>query len=176
MLTRSLAVIAVLIGTGCAPFADKIPEFQTTCEQTRQVFAEMVACIKSTVAESKLLRGRDGDLTKLYLAYADVLVEKVDGNKISDAEARLELTVVYYRLTSESKRRTSQAIQGLGQGLQDAGAAMQSAAPVPPPSSSLTIYPSNTLAPVSPPSNMTLYMFQGQTVTCIRSGVVVNCF
>ena len=93
MLTRSLAVIAVLIGTGCAPFADKIPEFQTTCEQTRQVFAEMVACIKSTVAESKLLRGRDGDLTKLYLAYADVLVEKVDGNKMSDAEARLELTV-----------------------------------------------------------------------------------
>lgn len=80
-------VLALFIG-GCASLGD----YQAACEKQHGEFAEVVACLKTKVAQDP--RGED-DLVRLYFAYADAAVERVERGTMSEAEARLALAELY---------------------------------------------------------------------------------
>ncbi len=54
-----------------------LTEYQASCEERHAAFPAMVACLKSEVAMDSRVGGRDHDLLKLYLTYADALAERV---------------------------------------------------------------------------------------------------
>ena len=145
-----IAVLVLIVLTGCAPFADEISELETGCEAKHAEFAAVMDCLESEVAKGDLQTGRDADITKLYLTFGALLAAQVQEGTMSDIEARFEMAKAGAMLKSLSNQRTASALKGLGEGLQSGAAAAQR----------------DRLPPPSPPDRPTYCADYGSFLRC----------
>ena len=89
----TVAFFAILVG-GCA----SIGSYQAECEKRSEAFAEIVQCLKASVAsDSRPGMSKDARV-KLYLLKADQLSQKVQSKEISELDAKVALQELYVRL------------------------------------------------------------------------------
>jgi hypothetical protein len=98
-----LATIALL--GGC----NSLVGAQSQCSNSNPSYARTWECIRDKVAKSEA-GNMNNDLGVRYLAYGDMLYEKVQKKQLTDAEAKSLLAVEMYKGNSEYDARRRQAI------------------------------------------------------------------
>lgn len=117
-----LSAILMLSAIGCVSDGPTLREYQSECERRTTALRPMVSCLKAyTARDPRMADHRDTDLLKLYLAYADAAVLRVEQGVMSESDARLALAELYSRLKSTAISREanesvaySAYLQGLG--------------------------------------------------------------
>lgn len=97
---------------------------QSTCSAQNSSYSSMWECIRGKVAANQAGL-MNNDLGVRYLAYGDVLLERVRAGQMSDAEAKAYLARELSAVNGEFEARKSRVIQDL--------AAIQAAQPQPVP-------------------------------------------
>lgn len=89
---NKLSIVISLLLVGCA----KVSDYQASCEQIYPKLSEMANCLDFSVKNDS--RMASSSTPKLYILAAKMLGQLVDQEKISDAQARLELQNLYVNI------------------------------------------------------------------------------
>ncbi|MGI0014817.1 MAG: hypothetical protein ACREBU_15460 [Nitrososphaera sp.] len=148
MIPRGLMVaFSVLTLSSCTT----VGQYQGECEKRYSALTEMVSCLKARIAEDpRMGRHSSSDLLRLYLAYADAAVSRVQEGTMSETDARLALAELYSRLKTTEHTRAANEAAAYGAFLQGLGTYQQSTRPS--------------------------YVNPRTPITCYRSGNYINCW
>ena len=81
-----------------------VGNYQATCEEQYSNFPEVISCLKQKVrSDWRYQNSSDSDLVRLYIAYADKLVDEVNKKTISEVDAKFYLAQFYAKLKNESE-------------------------------------------------------------------------
>lgn len=113
----AVGIIAVALG-GCT----SLVEAHNTCSAQNPSYSSMWGCIRSKVAANQA-GSMNNDLGVRYMAYGDLLLERVRAGQMTDAEAKAYLARELSAANGEFEARKSRVIRDI--------AAIQAAQPQP---------------------------------------------
>ncbi len=103
MIKKIAVTFVAILVSGCAT----VGSYQTECEQKNAAFADVVQCLKTSIAsDSRTGMAKDARV-RLYLLKADQLSQKVQNREIAEIDARVALQELYVQLKRDSDAETS---------------------------------------------------------------------
>ena len=114
MRTAIILISALL--SGCMSAVHKQRQ---ACLDQNLTLAGTVACVKAGLPTAS----KNDDLYRLYVAYSDAVLARVQNGSMSEVDARLALEQEYYQIKQTDKKRVGDKLTKLGNALQKAGKA-----------------------------------------------------
>jgi len=111
---RTAIILILVFLSGCMSAVHKQRQ---ACLDQNLTLAGTVACVKAGLATAS----KNDDLYRLYVAYSDAVLARVQNGSMSEVDARLSLEQEYSQIKQTDKKRVGDKLTKLGNALQKAG-------------------------------------------------------